>query len=113
MTRLLSLSVFHITCLIMLATVSVSVAAVSSDYEEAPEFKASEILTADMLSGENFRVREEVGSDGYWDIYTVETEFGEFTAHGWIDLRELIRGDQRHSGAYGNVKNESFSRFHG
>jgi hypothetical protein len=78
---------------IVLATESVS--AENSDgaahYEAQPVFKASEILTPDMLSGEHFQVKEEVGSDGYWDIYTVETESGEFVAHGWLDLRTLIQ----------------------
>jgi hypothetical protein len=64
---------------------------ISGKFEETPVFKASEILEADMLAGDHFRVRETVGSDGYWDLYTVETEFGEFQAHGWFDLRNLIR----------------------
>ena len=75
----------------LLATAIFSANAAGAEFEDAPVFKASEILSADMLSGDNFRVQEEVGSDGYWDIYTVETEFGEFSAHGWIALRELIR----------------------
>lgn len=60
-------------------------------FEPAPKFKASEILQPDMRAGEHFTVREEVGSDGYWDFYTVDTEFGVFHAHGWLELRNLIR----------------------
>jgi hypothetical protein len=60
------------------------------EFEAAPTFKASEILEPDMINGDNFRVREEVGSDGYWDFYTIDTKFGVFQAHGWVDLRNLI-----------------------
>ena len=49
-------------------------------------FKASAMLEPEMISGDHFRVREEVGSDGYWDIYTVDTKFGVFNAHGHRNL---------------------------
>jgi len=65
--------------------------AAAGEFEPTPTFKASEIIEPEMISGDNFRVREEVGSDGYWDIYTVDTKFGVFIAHGWMDLRNLIR----------------------
>jgi hypothetical protein len=60
-------------------------------FEKVPVFKASEILEMDMLNGDHFRVREEVDSDGYWDLYTVDTKFGVFQAHGWLELRTLIQ----------------------
>jgi len=41
----------------------------SGEFEPTPSFRASEILEPEMISGDHFRVREEVGSDGYWDIY--------------------------------------------
>ena len=63
------------------------------DFEPPPVFKASEILAdvPEMLSGEHFTVREEVLNDGYWDFYTIDTPFGVFYAHGWLDLRETLR----------------------
>ena len=51
---------------------------VTTEYEVTPSFMASKFLDPIMISGENFRVREEVGSDGYWDIYTVDTQYGVF-----------------------------------
>jgi hypothetical protein len=63
----------------------------TEEFEIAPVFKASEILEMEMLNGDHFRVREEVGSDGYWDLYTVDTKFGVFQAHGWLELRTLIQ----------------------
>ncbi len=65
-TSLIGLMILTVP-VIVLATESVS--AENSDgaaqYEAQPVFKASEILTPDMLSGEHFQVKEEVGSDGY------------------------------------------------
>jgi len=79
-------------------TAAVSVVFVASvhsadDYEQPPVFKASEILAnvPETLSGANFKVREEVQNDGYWDFYTIDTPFGVFYAHGWFDLRNTIR----------------------
>jgi len=65
----------------------------TAEYESGPTFKASEILAEmpEMLSGEHFKVREEVPNDGYWDFYTIDTPFGVFQAHGWIDLRTTLR----------------------
>jgi len=67
--------------------------AAAAEFEQPPVFRASEILrgTPDMLAGENFRVREEVHNDGYWDFYSIDTPFGVFNAHGWLDLRNTIR----------------------
>ena len=71
--------------------VSGAAAAEDTSYEAPPEFMANEILTPDMQSGENFQVEQRVSSDGYWDIYTVKTEFGDFEARSWMALRKLIR----------------------
>ena len=62
-------------------------------FEPPPTFRASEILAnvPETLSGDNFKVREEVPNDGYWDFYTIDTPFGVFQAHGWLDLRTTIR----------------------
>lgn len=67
--------------------------AAAEPFEQPPVFRASEILreVPETLAGEHFRVREMVQNDGYWDFYTIDTPFGVFTAHGWLDLRNTIR----------------------
>ena len=85
-----------LSCLVstLLVTQSPSLAQdQSGGFEPPPTFRASEILAQvpETLSGDNFKVREEVPNDGYWDFYTIDTPFGVFQAHGWLDLRTTIR----------------------
>lgn len=69
---------------------AVSITEPAGDFEPPGAIKASAVLQPDMRAGDHFTVREEVGSDGYWRIYTVDTKFGAFVAHGWFDLSNLI-----------------------
>jgi hypothetical protein len=54
----------------------------SSDYEELPELKASEILRDTILTGPNYTVREEVSTSSGANSFTIDSHFGVFTAEG-------------------------------
>jgi hypothetical protein len=61
-------------------------------FESPPEFQASKILPADILSGANHRVDERVVSDGFMNRYAISSQFGMFTANSntelWIRVAE-------------------------
>ena len=59
----------------------------AADYEEAPVFKASQLLNKNMRTGENFTVNEKVVNHGFMNQYTVETKWGAFTAKSDAQLR--------------------------
>lgn len=54
----------------------------SSEYEELPELKASEILRDTILNGPNHKVREEVPTESGANRFTIDSHFGIFTAEG-------------------------------
>ncbi|MGB5709115.1 MAG: hypothetical protein WBM41_20075 [Arenicellales bacterium] len=59
----------------------------AAEYEEAPVFKASQLLNKNMRAGENFTVNEKVVNHGFMNQYTVETKWGDFTAKSDAQLR--------------------------
>src|SRR3954468_3617104 len=54
----------------------------SSEYEELPELKASEILRDTILNGPDHKVREEVPTQSGANRFTIDSHFGIFTAEG-------------------------------
>ena len=56
-------------------------------YETPPKLKASKILPPALLKGPVFHVDEEVVNDGYMNTYTIESQFGTFTANSDEELR--------------------------
>src|SRR4051794_29608007 len=54
----------------------------NSEYEELPELKASEILPDTILNGPHHKVREEVTTESGANRFTIESDFGIFTAEG-------------------------------
>src|SRR5215212_783857 len=54
----------------------------SSEYEELPELKASEILRDTILNGPNHKVREEVPTQSGANRFTIDSRFGVFVAGG-------------------------------
>src|SRR5262249_61095331 len=51
---------------------------------------ASRILPPQLLSGPNHRVQEQVRNDGFINIYTVDSKFGQFTAISTAVLRKRV-----------------------
>jgi hypothetical protein len=63
----------------------------AAGYESPPVMRASELLPADVVAGPRHRVREDVGSDGFFRIYHVESDFGDFDAAGDVGVRQLAQ----------------------
>jgi hypothetical protein len=62
----------------------------AQQYETPPVLSASKILPPELLSGANFRVQERVTSDGYLNIYKIDSKYGAFTAVSTALLRKRI-----------------------
>jgi hypothetical protein len=56
--------------------------AASSDFEELPELKASEILKPEILKGPNHTVRESVPTSSGMNQFVIDSEYGVFDADG-------------------------------
>ena len=52
--------------------------------------KASELLPGEILQGESFRVRDQVPTDGYMAHFTIDSDFGTFTAVGVPQAKRRI-----------------------
>jgi len=67
------------------------VSASGGEYENFSDRKASDILTADKVTGEHYKIRENVPSYGYMDHFTVDSDYGVFEVTGDAALRKLLR----------------------
>ncbi len=61
-----------------------------ADYEKPPGFKAQSILKADILKGKYHRVNDQVINDGFFNHYTIQSDFGSFKAGSTKDLKILL-----------------------
>ena len=52
--------------------------------------KASQVLSADLLKGKNYTVKEPVKNDGLFNIYEVTTDYGPLTAQSTAVLMQRI-----------------------
>jgi hypothetical protein len=59
-------------------------------YENPAILKASEILPKELLSGPNHRVDEAVTNDGFLNIYTIHSEYGDVQATSTAKLRKYV-----------------------
>lgn len=50
-------------------------------YEVLPTFKASDLLSADLMKGDLHEILETVENDGFENRYVIQSEFGTFIAH--------------------------------
>jgi hypothetical protein len=51
-------------------------------YETPPVQKAARILPANLLSGEGFRVQNDVPTVGFMEQFTIDSDFGPYTVNG-------------------------------
>ena len=65
--------------------------AADTNYEQSPERKISDILTADKIEGEHYKIREVVPLYGFIDHFTVDSDYGVFEVTGDAALRKLLR----------------------
>jgi hypothetical protein len=75
----------------VLCQVPVLPATAAPRFEAPVNQKASAILPPQLLSGPNFRVRDQVVSYGYMHHYVLDSDFGVFEVTGDFALRKLIR----------------------
>lgn len=61
-----------------------------ADYEKPPNFKAQSILKADILKGKHYTVNDQVINDGFFNHYTIRSDFGSFKADSTKDLKILL-----------------------
>lgn len=62
-----------------------------SEYERFGDRKASDILPADKLAGEHYKISPTVQSYGFMDHFTVDSDYGVFEVTGDAMLRKLLR----------------------
>ena len=60
-------------------------------YEPLPSFRASDLLPREIMNGERHTISETVENDGYENRYTIESDFGTFTAHRTDYVGERVR----------------------
>ena len=60
-------------------------------YETPAILSASKLLPPDLISGPHHRVQEQVRNDGYLNIYTIDSKFGQFTALSTALLRKRVQ----------------------
>jgi len=68
---------------------SLSFAQIEDDPRQGLQLQ--DFLDESQIKGELYRIDDEVASDGFWNIYTMVTDFGTFAVHGTILLEERIQ----------------------
>lgn len=56
-------------------------------YEQPPVLRAGDVLQPELARGPHHRVRDDVGSDGFLRLYTIDTDWGTIEAAGDVELR--------------------------
>ena len=64
---------------------------VAAQYEEPANRNVREILPAELITGDHYRIDEAVFLDGFMHTYAVQSDFGVFQVTGDIALRKLLR----------------------
>lgn len=59
----------------------------AQNYEQSINLQASKILPVDLLTSNLYQIDETVVNDGYINTYTIHSDFGDFTAHGFTLLK--------------------------
>ncbi len=62
----------------------------SLGYEAPPTQRAAQVLPPELIEGPHHRVAEQVPTDGFMRIYSIESEFGVFEARGDAMLRTRV-----------------------
>ena len=81
------LSVLSIVCFTFIA---MSQANAKSTYETGIVLNASEILPKKVLTGPNHQVNEKVINDGYLNLYTINTKYGDIQVTSTDKLKKYI-----------------------
>lgn len=62
----------------------------AEDFEYGTTHRAADLLPANIISGNHYRIADKVQSDGFMFTYTVESEYGRFRATGDYALQKLL-----------------------
>lgn len=63
-----------------------------SNFEPVPlQLATKNVVRAELLEGEHYRLADEVENDGFMNRYRIESDFGAFEAEGTMQLRTRIR----------------------
>lgn len=76
---------------LLVSALLVSATALSGDYDpETMTVAAASLLPAEMLQGTHYRIADDVQVSGYMNYYTVDSDYGQFTAVGNRNLKKLL-----------------------
>ena len=65
-------------------------ASAQDEFEYGTTYKAADLLPANIIAGNHYRIGDKVQSDGFMFTYTVESEFGKFRPTGDYALQKLL-----------------------
>ena len=60
------------------------------EFENGTTYRAADLLSANIIAGNHYRIADKVQSDGFMFTYTVDSEFGKFRATGDYALQKLL-----------------------
>ncbi len=75
----------------VLATAAGSRLLAEESYETPPMLEATNVLPETMQTGDHFKVKPQVQSDGVMNHYVVDSDYGQFQAYGDLALARLIK----------------------
>jgi hypothetical protein len=76
---------------LLVSVLLISMAALAGDYDpETMNLKAASLLPAEILKGTHYSIADDVLVSGYMNYYTVNSDYGEFTAVGDRNLKILL-----------------------
>ena len=61
------------------------------EYESPPTLRAADVVPADLVQGDHYKVLPEVSNDGFMNTYVIESDYGEFEAQGMSLLKIRAR----------------------
>jgi hypothetical protein len=64
--------------------------AFADEFEYGSDYHAADVLPAKALKGPHYAIRDQVRSDGFMLTYTVDSDYGVFTATGAYALQKLL-----------------------
>jgi len=74
-----------------LAMIGLAGISAQEGYETPPMLEASDVLPEAMQTGDHFKVKPQVQSDGVMNHYVVDSDYGQFQAYGDLALARLIK----------------------
>jgi hypothetical protein len=74
----------------LVCSMTVAAAQVPPPADQGVVLKASELLPANLLHGESYRVRDQVVTDGFMAHFTIDSDFGTIEAIGVPQAEKLI-----------------------